>query len=105
MLLAGNSQMGNKLVQRFRGKQWNCIIRGESEETSNFRLCHLLCTYKPQYGGSWAPLVAQLVKNLPAMQKTLVGSLGQEDTLEKVMATYSSISAWRIPWTEESGRL
>ena len=44
-------------------------------------------------------LVAQLVKNLPAMQETWVQSLGWEDPLEKGMATYSSILAWRIPWT------
>ena len=47
----------------------------------------------------WASLVAQLVKNLPAMQETWVQSLGWEDTLEKGMATHSSILAWRIPWT------
>ena len=52
-----------------------------------------------------ASLVAQMVKNLPAMQKTWVWSLGQEDTLEKGMATHSSILAWRIPWTEGPGRL
>ena len=45
------------------------------------------------------------VKNLPAMQETGVWSLGQEDPLEQGMATHSSILAWRIPWTEESGRL
>ena len=44
-----------------------------------------------------SPLVAQVVKNLPAMQKTLVPSLGQEDPLEKGMTTHSSILAWRIP--------
>ena len=49
--------------------------------------------------------VAQTVKNLPAMQETQVPSLGQEDPLEKGMATYSSILAWRIPWTEEPGGL
>ena len=52
-----------------------------------------------------ASLVAQLVKNLPAMQETWVRSLGQEEPLEKEMATYSNILAWRIPWTEEPGRL
>ena len=46
-----------------------------------------------------------MVKNLPAMQKTWVRSLGQEDTLAKEMATHSNISAWRIPWTEEPGEL
>ena len=44
--------------------------------------------------------MAQTVKNLPAMQETQVLSLGQEDPLEKGMATHSSIFAWRIPWTE-----
>ena len=50
-------------------------------------------------------LVAQLVKNLPAVQETWVQSMGQEDPLEEGMATQSSILAWRIPWTEEPGRL
>ena len=49
--------------------------------------------------------MAQMVKNLPAMQATQVQSLGQEDPVEKEMATHSSILAWRIPWTEEPGRL
>ena len=46
-----------------------------------------------------------MVKNLPAMQETRVQSLGQEDALEKEMATYSSILTWRIPWTEKPGEL
>ena len=50
-------------------------------------------------------LIAQLVKNLPAMQETWVPSLGLEDPLEKEMATHSSILAWGIPWTEEPGGL
>ena len=49
--------------------------------------------------------MAQTVKNLPAMQETLVQSLGWEDPLEKEMKTHSSIFAWEIPWTEESGGL
>ena len=49
--------------------------------------------------------MAQIVKNLPAMQETQVQSLGWEDPLEAVMATHSSILAWRIQWTEEPGRL
>ena len=53
----------------------------------------------------WAYLVAHMVKNLPAMQKTWVQSLGWEDPLEKGMATHSSILAWRIPWTEQPGGL
>ena len=50
-------------------------------------------------------LVAQLVKNLPAVQETQVQSLGWEDPLEKEMANHSSILAWKIPWTEEPGGL
>ena len=49
--------------------------------------------------------MTQTVNNLPAMQETQIRSLGQEDPLEKEMATHSSIFAWRIPWTEEPGRL
>ena len=49
--------------------------------------------------------MAQKVKNLSAMQETQVGSLGWEDPLEKEMATHSNILAWKIPWTEEPGRL
>jgi len=50
-------------------------------------------------------MVAQRVENLPAIQETRVGSLGQEDSLKKEMATHSSILAWKIPWTEEHGSL
>ena len=50
-------------------------------------------------------LVAQTVKPLPTIRETGVQSLGQEDPLEKEMATHSSILAWKIPWTEEPGRL
>jgi len=53
--------------------------------------------YPLQY--SWASLVAQLVKNPPAMRETWVQSLGWEDPLEKGKATHSSILSWRIPWT------
>ena len=53
----------------------------------------------------WASLVTQMVKNLPAMQEHQVRSLGWEDPLEEGMATHSSILVWRIPWTEEHGRL
>ena len=49
--------------------------------------------------------MAQTVKRLPTMQETRFQSLGGEDPLEKEMATHSSILAWKIPWTEESGRL
>ena len=59
--------------------------------------------YPLQY--SWASLVAQMIKNFPAMRETWVRSLGQEDPLEKGTATQFSILAWRIPWTEEHGGL
>ena len=59
--------------------------------------------YPLQY--SWASLVVQPVKNPPAMWETWVQPLGWEDPLEKEMAAHSSILAWKIPWTEEPGRL
>ena len=52
-----------------------------------------------------ASLVAQMVKRLPAVWETQVQSLGRENPLEEEMATYSSTLAWKIPWTEEPGRL
>ena len=52
-----------------------------------------------------ASLVAQMIKYLPAMQETQVQSLGQEDPLEKEMATHSSILAWNIPWMEKPSRV
>ena len=55
--------------------------------------------------GAWASLVAKMVKSLPAVQETRVRSLGQEDLLEKDVATHSSIFDWKIRWTEEPGRL
>ena len=61
----------------------------------------------PRVGGEgpWASLVAQLVKNTPAMQETWVQSLDWEDPLEEGMATHSGILVWRIPWTEEPREL
>ena len=56
--------------------------------------------YPLQY--SWSSLVAQLVKNTPAVWEALIQSLGWEDPLEKGKATHSSILAWRIPWTTQS---
>ena len=61
--------------------------------------------FKADYHFIWASLVAQMVKNLPAMQETWVKSLGWEDPLEEGMATHSSSLAWRTPQTEEPGRL
>ena len=51
----------------------------------------------------WASLVAQTVKNLPAMWLIWIRSLGQEDPLEKGMASHANVLAWKIPWTEEPG--
>ena len=59
--------------------------------------------YSLQY--SWASLVAQMVKNLPAVWQTWVQSLGWEDSLEEGRTIHSSILAWRIPWTEKPGSL
>ena len=65
------------------------------------KVCSVICfPYKV-----WASQVAQMVKNLPAVQETWVQSLSPEDPLEKEMATHSNILAWRIPRTEEPGRL
>ena len=66
--------------------------------TQENKICH-------RFHFSLFCLVAQTVKNLPAMQETLIQSLAQEDTLEKRTATHSSILAWRIPWREEPGRI
>ena len=65
-------------------------------------LCVLWDTQAQRYVAS---LVAQMVKNLPAMQETWFRSLGQEDPLEKGIVTHCSILAWKIPWTEEPGGL
>ena len=61
-----------------------------------------MCGFPDPLGAS---LVAQMVKNLPAMQETWVQALGQKDPLERGMATHSSILAWRSPWTEPPGGL
>ena len=63
------------------------------------------CIFKFGIARSWASLLTQLVKNLPAMQETQVQSLGWEDHLEKGMSIFSSILAWRIPRTEGPGEL
>ena len=54
---------------------------------------------------SWTSLLAQMVRCLSTMRETWVGSLGREESLEKEMVTHSSTLAWKIPWTEEPGRL
>ena len=69
------------------------------------RFIHLTGTDSVLFLFMTLPLVAQMVKCLPIMQKTRIQSLGWEDLLEKEMATHSSILAWKIPWMEEAGRL
>ena len=69
-----------------------CVTNWETKHTNEFTFIS-------------DPLVAQRLKHLPAMWEAWVWSLGWEDPLEKEMATHSSILAWRIPWTEEPGRL
>ena len=64
-----------------------------------------LCIFTYMYVHTWASLVAQIVKNPPAMQETQAQYLGQEDPLEKWMAAHSSILAWRIPWSLGPGGL
>ena len=78
----------------------------ERGHTRNQLCQHLDLGFRaPRIMRKYSCLVAQLVKNLPAVHETWVGSLGWEDPLEKGKATHSSILAWRIPWTEEPGRL
>ena len=79
------------------GKESTCNARDPGSIPRSGRSPGEGMGYPLQY--SWASLVAQLVKNLPAMWETWVWSLGWEDPLEKGKATHSSILAWRIPWT------
>ena len=79
-----------------------CVVAGKGARSPLLPSPALLSVFQKSDGAS---LVAQLVKNPPAMGETCVWSLGREDPLEKGKATHSSILAWRIPWTEEPGRL
>ena len=74
-------------------------------ETECFQQTHMVTAFFLLHREKGASLMAQTVKNLPATQETQVQSLGWDYPLEEGMATHSSILAWRIPWTEESGRL
>ena len=78
---------------------WSFQQQDQKDTESGFDLLLL-----PSLQPVGVSVVAQMVKYLPATQKTQVRSLGREDSLEKEMATHSSILAWRIPWTEEPGR-
>ena len=79
------------------GKESACNAADPSSISGSGRSAEEGISYPLQY--SWASLVAQLVKNSPAMQETWVQSLGWEDPLKKGVATHSRILAWRIPWT------
>ena len=79
------------------GKESACNVGDPGSIPGSGRCAGKGIGYPLQY--SWASLVAQLVKNSPAMRETWVRSLGWEDPLEKGKATHSSIVAWRIPWT------
>ena len=81
------------------------ILARSEEHTSELQSLHCIIVRDLKPVMVWASLVAQTVKNLPAMQKTWVQSLSQEDPLEKEMATHSGILACEIPWTEGPGRL
>ena len=82
------------------GKESTCTAGDSGSIPGSGRSAGEGIGYPLQY--SWASLVAQLVKNPPAMQETRVRSLGWEDLLEKGKATHSSILAWRIPWAVQS---
>ena len=76
-------------------------LEGENPLACCLKGSTILCDLSPRR----ASLVAQTVKRLPAVRETRVQSLGWEDPLEKEIATHSSTLAWKIPWTEEPGRL
>ena len=83
------------------GGAWWAAVYGVAESRTRLKRLSSSSSIKT----SWASLVAQTVKNLLTMWKTQLPSLGQEDALEKGMATHPSILAWRIPWPEELGGL
>ena len=103
----------SRLREKWKVKKW----RHQRQPTSSLESRRLMCEWEKmkrgflgwlEYGGisqllGLTSLVAQIIKNLPAVQETWVQSLGQEDPLEKGRSTESSIHAWRIPWMEEPG--
>ena len=94
--------MDKNLPDSSVGKKSTCNAGDPSSIPGSGRSSGEGIGYPLQY--SWASLVAQLVKNPPAVQETPVRFLGQEEPLEKGKATHSSILAWRIPWTVLSMR-
>ena len=94
LLSLNNKKIYLNLMKRIKMKVYYNIVH-VSEYIENYGYFSLV----------GVSLVAQMVKNLPAMKETWIQSLGQEDSLEKRVTTHSSIPAWRIPWTGEPGRL
>ena len=84
---------------------WNIVNNYNSLCNCQFFIFMYMCLIFVGTRFVGASLVAQTVRNMPAIQETRVQSLGSEDSLEKGMATHSSILAWRTPWTEELGWL
>ena len=99
-ILHFNSSSGYGFPGSSAGKESACNAGGPGLIPGSGRSSGEGIGYPLQY--SWDSLVAQLVKNLPAMRETWVRALGWEGPLEKGMATHSSILAWRIPWTIQS---
>ena len=100
-----NLQASQELYQdptKKNGETWEKAmpLDGGGKKQPHWKLSKLITTMNEQFS-----LVVQLVKHLPAMLETHIQSLGQEDSLEKEVATHSRIHAWEIPWTEESGEL
>ena len=91
------SRCSSWILKRQRNQRSNCQHLLDHKKSKRVPKIHLLLL--------WTSLVAQMVKCLPIMQETQVQSLGREDLLEKEMAAHSSILAWKIPRTEEPGRL
>ena len=83
---------------------WIILVQVPSTKTGVLCSAPLSSELEGGLAHSWASLVAQLVKNLPTMQKICVRSLGWKDPLEKVKATHSGILAWRIPWTRHGSQ-
>ena len=94
------------LSQEQKGFLFACFLYGGSLKCAKLNSSVVFPENDPLFlGNLLSSPVAQMVKTLPAVWETWVQSLGQEDPLEKGKATYSSTLAWRIPWTEEPGRL
>ena len=92
----------SKLQEMVKDREaWRATVHGVTKSWT--RLSDSTELYPLQY--SWASLVVQIVKNLPAMRETWVPSLGWDGPLEESMATHSSILTWRIPLTEKPGGL